>query len=876
MIVALDLETTGLDKEVDAIIEVALIKIDTKTFKVLDTYNTFVNPERDIPELISNITSISQDDVEGAPVFSHVQQEIVDFIGDAPILGHNTQFDRGFLLSHGVPIEKNLVLDTFFLANFLLQDLKSLNLGFISSYFGINITSEHRAIYDTEATVEVYKRLISLLQELDDQKKEIFRYITDRSQDTQWIFYRENYLEKVNKLDDQELIKSILSTIKKQHKPHKIEQNYSEESVDIDKIFSEFKNFEIRENQKKMAKITYETLKEGKKSIIEAPTGVGKTFAYLIPSILFSTQVWEQVFISTSTKTLQDQIFFKDLEFLAQNIGIDFSFTKLKGKKNYIGVHSFFEFLEQEQRHEWVMTCFLLKVLFWLLGTKSWELEELDFYGEEYGFLHEVNANDFYTFSTENTYEEYEFILRARRNARKSNIVIINNNILFQNIYGSGNILGKWKVKNLILDEAHNLEDVITQSLKKSFSLVWLEKVFGELEKKARKAGENMTEVWYKKEKIVFDITTLFECFYSYIHTKVSSDSRYKNVLIKTEFFSTYSDSIILSSKVQDTLDDILDYLKNLPEKKQILFGREVSYFEQVQEVLANIFSGEEKFKEIIPIASHSDRYGVILEYTLLSPGKFLKQSLWDTLDTAVLTSATLQIEGKFDYIKNMLSLEDFDFYELETDFDYVKQSLLFIPSDLGSIKNNSSQIFEFFRELFPLIWGRALVLFTSFFMIQECYVALNNHLKNKGIHLLAQSVSWGKQKQLTFFQENAKNSILVGTDTFWEGIDLKGDDLKYLIIHKVPFMVPSDPIFQARSTLFKDSFAEYSIPKSILKLKQWFGRLIRTKTDSGVVIFLDDRIFSTRWGERFYAAFPTEIKIKISPYKSLLSVIKK
>ena len=874
MIVALDLETTGLDRKNDAIIEVALIKIDKKTFKVLDTYNTFINPWIEIPDLVSNITNISQDDVDDAPIFSYVSQEIRDFIWDYPILWHNTNFDRDFLINHGISIEKNLVLDTFFLANFLLYNSKSLNLGFICNQLWIKIKWEHRAIYDTEATIEVYKKLIGMLKKLPKQKKEIFRYITDRTKEKQWIFYREKYLKNINKVDSQKIIKSILSTIKKNQSYQKLEQSYDLEEKNIEEIFKNLKNFEIRENQIKMAKIVYDTLTHGKKSLIEAPTWVGKTFAYLIPSILFSTKLGEQVFISTSTKALQDQIFFKDLDFLSKNIGIDFSFTKLKWKNNYIWIYAFFSFLDLEEQYTTNMSCFFLKILFWLLNTKSGELDELDFYGEEYNFLYEINANDFYTFSSENIYESYEFVVRARRQARKSNIVIINNNILFQDIEGNGNILGK--VKNLIIDEAHNLEDVITQSAKKTFTKLSVEKFFIELEKKVKKSWEDATKIWYKREKILFDITTLMEFFYSYILEKVPWDSRYKNILLQPDFFQKNELSEDLSIKIQKDIGELLTDIQEFSDNTKLFLGREILFFEEVKEILFFIFSSKKTKENIIPMVSHSDKYGVSVEYTLLKPWDFLKKSLWKTLDTAILTSATLQVGKSFSYIENMLSLKNFATYELETDFNYEKQSLLFIPNNLGSIKNNLSEILDFLRKFFPLIWWRSLVLFTSFFMIQEAYLALNNTLKKEDIHLLAQSISWGKQKQIDFFKKNAKNSILMGTDTFWEWIDIAWDDLKYLIIHKIPFMVPTDPIFQARSSLFKDSFKEYAIPKSILKLKQGFGRLIRTKTDSWIVIFLDNRILTTSWWNMFYDAFPKEIKTRISSTESLLSIIKK
>jgi len=874
MIVALDLETTWLDSWKDTIIEIALIKIHTETFEVLDVYNTFVDPQRDIPEIISEITNITQLDVEGAPIFSEIASTVQEFIGDSPILGHNTNFDRDFLLSHGIDIQKNLVLDTFFLANFLLLELKSLNLGFISQHLGITIESEHRAIDDTKGTVEVYKKLIKRLQWLSPTQKKIYRYITDISQDKQGIFFRENYLSSEKKIPAEKLIEEIMSTISSKKGSHRVEQYYEEKPLDIDTVFSSFDDFESRENQNKMAHMVYDSLTQSKKSVVEAPTGIGKTFAYLIPSILFSTQFGEQVFISTSTKTLQDQIFLKDLEFLSQNMQRKFSFTKLKWKKNYISLCAFFTLLSDENHIETWKTSFLMKIAFWLLITEAWELDELDYYGEEFSFLHDINATLSFTSHTDNPYLENEFMVQARDRAKKSNIVIINNHILFQDISSEWRILGK--VKNLILDESHSLEDVVTQSLKKGFSIVGISKVWDSLLKTLKKQWSSLSEPVYIQEKMIFEVSSLMDLFSEYVLKKVSADARYKNILIKPEFFSQFPEAFVAYEKIISHIEELRDFTESLPEADQLLVWREISYFTEVQDILEHIFSNSGLFSTIIPVVSIKDNFGVILEYTLLNPGKFLKTHLWSQLDTAVLTSATLQIEESYWYIQEMLSLEDFDFYTLETDFNYEKQSLLFIPTDLGSIKYNIENILDFLRVFLPKVGWRTLILVTAFSMIQQCFVSLNKDLKSQGIHLLAQSVSGGKQKQIDFFKKHSDTSVLMGTDTFWEWVDIKGDDLRYLIIHKIPFMVPSDPIFQARSSLFQDSFAEYSIPKSILKLKQWFGRLIRTKTDSWVVVFLDDRIFSTSWGERFFSAFPKGINIKKSPSQRLISIVKK
>ncbi len=872
MIIALDLETTWLDSTVDGIIEVALVKIDEKTFEKIDEFQTFVHPGVPIPELITNITNISDSDVEGAPSFSEIRQDIQEFIGDAPILGHNTNFDRKFLLDNGIDIEKNLVLDTFFLANFLLSDLKSLNLWFISDHLWISIESEHRAIYDTYATVDVFVALIEKLQSAWEQQLQIIRFIADRYKNPQLNYYLKTYLKNTKKLSQEKLVESLMKTIWENQEVLHTPTEIKNKSSDIQQIFESLEDFESRENQQKMAQIVFDTLTGSKKSVIEAPTWLWKTFAYLIPSIVFASQMWEQVYISTSTKTLQDQVFLKDLQYLTSALDIDFSYTKLKGKKNYVGLYGLFEYLDSNEAKENDASSFLLKILFWLLQTRSGEIDELDFYGEEYGFLRNITANIPYTFHTDNPYKEKEFIVQARNRAKKADIVVINNHLLFQDTASGGKIL--WPVKNLILDEAHSLEDVVTQSCKKWFSLRGLEKSLIESEKLLREAGESVSEFSLLRENLLFDLSTLFDSFSQYLYSKVDSRAKYKNILIQRDFFTSFESSNTLWAKILIHFQDLRSYIEELPEKTQLLLWRETWYFDEVQDIIYHIFSPLEVFETLIPTIQEREWYGIILEYTLLNPWSFLAETLWQKLDSVVLTSATLQIQESFDYISHMYYLNEFDFYVLKTDFDYSKQSLLFIPNDLGSIKYNLQQVFDFLREFLIRVGGNTLALFTAVSMVRDSYVAINSDLKAQGVNVLAQSVSGSKQKQIEAFKKSANNTVLFWTDALWQGVDIPWDNLKYLVIHKIPFMVPTDPVFQARSVLFDDAFREYSIPKSILKLKQWFGRLIRSKTDSWVVVFLDDRVFSTSWWEQYFSAFPEDIPVRISSSQNLFDVI--
>jgi ATP-dependent DNA helicase DinG len=872
MFIVLDLETTGLSARDDSIIECAFVKIDRETFQEVDRFSSFVNPGRDIPGLITQITNIFDQDVSSAPKFWDLQDDIQDFIEGFPLIGHNIPFDIRFLESHGIDTSKNPYIDTFFLANFLCFEEKSLNLGYLCDVFNIKLENAHRAIDDTLATVKVFEKLIKKLQKLPKDMWILAYEYFSVCQDVGIRTLRNEYLEKPKKAINEWDIADIYIKNVKKHIADIWDMHSSDSCENIVDFLSTIPEFELRESQKIMLDKVDTTLSQWWKSLIEAPTGIGKTFAYLLPAIKHSLAFHEPVHISTSTKALQDQIYYKDLKFISDNFPQDFSFTKLKGKRNYLWVSSFLEFLESSEHSHSGAISFKLKILFWSMRSELWELDELNFYWEEYSFLSEIHAGNSFIFDEGNIYKDQEFALRARKRAKSSNIIITNNHILFQDIVSEWSLL--WWVKNLILDEAHSLEDIVTGSLKKTVSFDGIQKLLIKIERKILKFKLQGEQIGLKKQQVLFDSAELFSILEWKIFSEFKLDARYKTTLLQKEFFENNKDSLLLAKKISDLLESMRQDIVSLWEKDSVKLSSEIQELLYLRQIFLQVFVDTDMWKNIYYI-SHDDSRGTQLHSTVLRPGDFLDKHLWRELESVILTSATLQMEDDFAYINEMLNLHSFEKTILPSDFDYSSQALLFIPQDLGSVKDNLPQLIVFFQKFFTLVWWRTLVLFTAFFAIREVYTHLKIELEQQNMHLLAQSISGSKYKQIDFFKKHPEKSILLWTDTFWEWIDIPGEDLQYLIIHKIPFAVPSDPIFKARSKLFKDSFSQYAIPKSVLKLKQGFGRLIRTKKDTGIVVFLDNRIYTTKWGKSFLHSFPDDIKMRYGTSDKLLEILR-
>ncbi|NDK08837.1 DEAD/DEAH box helicase, partial [Candidatus Gracilibacteria bacterium] len=767
-------------------------------------------------------------------------------------------------------IQKNIVLDTFFLANFLSLNCKSLSLEYLAGFYNIDLTGAHRALNDTKATISLFQALFKEFDKLDENKKRLISFFFFNSNDAN-IKYLKNLLFKdVYDMKFEDFVILQLDKIKKNNFK-KIFSPIKDELInqEIESYFDKIPDFEQRESQIKMALNIYDNLNNGKKTVIEAPTGIGKTLAYLIPAIIYSVKNSKKIFISTKTKILQDQMYYKDMDIVEKHLGIDFNYTKIKGKKNYISLYSFFDFVK-ETDFDYEKVSFLSKISLWLYDTVFGELDELFYPNYEYKFLKFVNSDNMSTLGEKNPYLKKEFVYNQKINLEIANIVIVNHSLLFSDLKNDFNFFGK--IENLIIDEAHSIEDIATESLKNTFSIKQLEDILGYTENIYKYNFIDATNLRSIGQEILSNITLFLDIFNAFLKQKTNNENFYINALLDGTFYQNQTEYFYkLGSTFKSSLLDLKVELLSVKYD----FSREINNIDKIVDIVDKIVDNN-NHEEYIKIASYNDYEGIKIEYTILDIGKYLRINFWDYLDNCFLFSATLTIAGKFDYIKKTLSLDGFDFQIYETDFDYKNQAKVFIPKDIGSIKNNFSTVLDFLKDMFSILKGNTLVLFTSISAVRNVYVSLNFFVQSLGSKLLAQSIYGSKNKVLDTFLQSHNNSIILGTDSFWEGIDIPGEPLKYLIIHKIPFLVPTDPIFLSRSKLYSNPFSEYSVPKSIIKLKQGFGRLIRTKKDTGVVIFLDDRIFSTEWGKVFINAFPTEIDINLISKNDIIDRLSK
>jgi Rad3-related DNA helicase len=473
-----------------------------------------------------------------------------------------------------------------------------------------------------------------------------------------------------------------------------------------------------------MLDLTTKAFLEKELLLIEAPTGVGKTFAYGIPSIITSIQTGKSVYISTNTKTLQDQIFEKDIPAMRElfrRAGIeDFSVAKIKGRSNYLSLFLFFEYLESNI-HEEVEYIVVAKLLFWLLRTEYGELDELSWYGQEYSIIDKLRSNDRRVLIPENPYRKEEFLYRVRQDAKTANIIIINHALLLSETTEDAPSKILPDIKLLVIDEVHNLEAVATDALKYSTTLSQIEESLSNIDliiKRQNQKGKPVTEPFIFpdlrdiSESIVLNFGMVFDVLYCYLAFRVpqSGDNKYNQTLLEANFFK--QDGVIGIERIlhalSDRIHELMTHLYGAPEALYIQMDRPIASIEGSIRVLQTICLEQEK--DFIKVITLKDGE-ISASITPLHVGKVLDSKLYHSLDSCIATSATLSVHGDFSYIDKSLSMQSFSKHVLASDFDYASQALLFIPSDIGDIKNtiDRERVHDFIGDILSIVRGRTL-----------------------------------------------------------------------------------------------------------------------------------------------------------------------
>jgi ATP-dependent DNA helicase DinG len=922
--VALDLETTGLDPKSDSIIEVGAHKFSGN--RTEDELTTLINPNKIIPEFITGLTGISNAMVRNSPFIRDIIPDLVAFIGDAPIVGHNIKFDLSFLEKY-TPLSGNERIDTFEMASVLIPAASRYNLGALGKQLGIILPATHRALDDARVTAAVYQALFSKINELPiDVVVEIVRYCETIDWDGAWPFQEILRLHAFKDKNEKEIHHEILwdriphkklagqtfPTLSIPEEPTPIDIEQAVSMVDYGSSFSnQFKNYEHRVEQLDMLRSIAKALSKGQHLMVEAGTGVGKSFAYLVPAVLFAVQNNTRVLISTNTINL---LIKKDIPDLCSALNINLFASVLKGRSNYLCPRRL-DLLRHRMPVNSDELRVLAKILIWLLENRSGDRTDITLTGpSEREIWLRLSADD--DKCNDETCLERQGgacpFFKAKQAAQYSQILVVNHALLLTDVAVGNRILPEYQY--LIIDEGHHLESATTSAL--SFHLTqWdIEHLIREVggEKSGlfghiigntslsilpsdfallNQKGERAIDLSWSLQEQIRKFFESFSNFVSHIREGQPSSSYawqerllpatrtqpgWDSVEITWENASgTINQLIQITSDLQKYLSDIysdgMDTLEEVISNLAIFYRRITEIDNMVGEMIF-----EPSVDKVYWVDMNPTNNKLSLNSSPIHVGSLVEKHLWHEKRSVILTSATLTTNGTFDYIRGTLTADEADELVLGSPFDFENAALLYIANDIAEPHTSEyqHQVESTIINLSKASGGRTLVLFTSYAQLKRTAKAITSSLNNDNILVYEQGDGASANALLESFK-SSERAVLLGTRSFWEGIDIPGEALSVLIIVKLPFAVPSDPLVAARAESYEDPFNEYHLPEAILRFRQGFGRLIRTQADRGVVVILDRRLLTKSYGRAFLESLPACTR-KIGPVAGLPgSVIK-
>ena len=622
-------------------------------------------------------------------------------------------------------------------------------------------------------------------------------------------------------------------------------------------------DFEPRAGQIEMASAVARVFEEGGVLLAEAGTGTGKTLAYLVPAILSR----QRVLISTGTKNLQEQIYFKDIPALRDALGIPFTATYMKGRANYLCVHK----LDQlsDGAGPAVHDVFLPIIREWSTRTDTGDRAELQDLPEDLAFWHDVSATADTCLGTECPRYDDCFVTRMRQRAAASDVVIVNHHLLCADAAVRHNAFGEVipAFTRAILDEAHQLEDIATQYFGVNVSTWRLEELARDVERlvAAGVIGDQTAkeELARAVQRLRDDAQTFFTDL-AFAHRGNGRAKSEERARATTESLGQTYDAAVNLTGALDILESTLALLRRPKFDDE---GDDEPPTNAGDAATLARRAGQLRDDLRFLLRGNDDSYVYFVEFR--GRGTFLRASpidvstivrdlLLDRMQSTVLTSATLTVDGRFDYIRARLGIGEAGEIRLASEFDFRQQAILYLPPKMPDPRSENFAVAAS-REVIEILkrtHGRAFVLFTSYAMMRSVQA-----MAEMALHYPIFAQGTAPRSQLLNQFRSTPHAVLFATSSFWQGVDVAGEALSCVIVDKIPFASPGDPITAARIEQIRarggDPFGEYQVPLAILALQQGLGRLIRHRRDRGVLAVLDPRLRTMGYGRRFIASLP-------------------
>ncbi len=881
--VIIDVETTGnVPKKGDRIIQIGVVVVQNE--KITETFSSYVNPNKHIPPFIEQLTGISNETVANAPSFSEIADKIVSLLQGAYFIAHNVPFDLSFIQAEleqaNQPPFQGSTIDTVELSRLVFPTKESFKLSDLAPSLQIEHKNPHQADSDALVTAKLFLHIKKKLQDLPLPTLEQLAKRETKLQSSIGHVLRKIIDKRLERAKEKSYLLVHGIAVRKQIDTPLSTMEESFTFLDWKESSQKFaiENYEQRPEQQEMMEIVNTALQTNQYAMIEAGTGIGKSLAYLLPGLLFAKEHGHAFVVSTHTLQLQRQLLEKDIPILTNSLPFSFTTVLLKGRRNYMDLHKFSDSLQEEDENydETLTKC---QLLVWLTETTTGDIDEVSLPSGGRNFWSGVERRK------QNHNERFDFFSLAENRAKQADIIITNHAFLVQHMHD--------KFTNdfqyIVIDEAHHLEEIALRYFGKKLDYTDFRSIIsriGKIEQHnslAKLYAQHQEEqvLFTKIETILFDIELEVDTLFRMLKQEVLQKTGTSHTRIRTLFSVTQPiihlvERVVELAKVfQQLLKKIIptpkseDYLEDCYLLPAFCFG--------IEEIL---ISKDKRFVHFVETEAKSAVNGISLCEQPLEFGGMLTDNFFAKKQSVILTSATLTVNGAFDYMISQLGLNDF--YPIQasiaSSFAYEEQTCILIPSDLPSIKESTVDEFShaIAIQLFDIAEktkGKMLVLFTSYEILRATYTCVKEMNFDERFSLIAQGVSSGSTTKLVRTFRQMDEAILFGTSSFWEGVDLPEENLSCIVIVRLPFSPPTDPFFVVKSKQVKalggNPFYDVSLPKAILRFKQGFGRLIRSKNHKGVIFVFDKRITQSSYGNQFLQSIP-----KVRVYEEPLSLL--
>ena len=876
--VALDLETTGLDPARDRVIEVGAVAFTADG--VSATFDQLVDPGRAVPDTVLRLTGIRQEELRGAATPAAALGRLAEFVRGRQPVGHGARLDVEFLESAGLWDADQEILDTLDIARILLPAAASHSLPLLSSEMGFNQPRPHRALDDADATRQLLLRLREEAVALDEALKEpLLALVAPYPWPVARFFAEALTAANPNPEPAATVPVEPAGLGRAAETPPDDAAQLVAMLGPEGPLAAALPGYEHREPQLQMLLAVTQIQARGGTLVVEAGTGTGKSLAYLLPSLARAVRHGERVVVSTNTHTLQEQLMAKDLPGLRDWLPWGFKACLLKGRANYISLRRWRRYLAEPCRDSEELM-FKLKVLIWLHRTESGDRSELRLHGREEVLWTKVASDPLDCVGIHCTKEDC-YVHRARAEADSAHLVVVNHALLLADAEVGGGLLPEYE--HLVIDEAHHLEDAATRGLRREIDgptlLALLDRLGGGLlAELARQPHLGASEDAFgkaapKATSAAERVRVLFGLGDAWVAQRLGEAERREESVRITPRLREEPGWAELALAAENAVTSLaaldVDLRHAVAGVRDWLGGEEPDQgIRELEMIRSRMDDSRRLLEEALLTPDANTVYwftqvsrveNLLLRAAPVNVGSLLRDRVYSERRSTVFTSATLAVAGSFDYFRSRVGLRaDIEEMILPSPFDFYHQALVCLPTDMSLPEDEAfdEEVEQLVAAVARRVGGRTLVLFTSHRQLRDVHTALRHRVDLDDVLILGQGID-GQRRQLLKTFEEAERPLLLGTSTFWEGIDIPGERLSCVIVVRLPFAVPSEPVYAARAEQVRDPFTQLALPQAALRLKQGFGRLIRRSTDRGAVVILDNRILGRDYGKTFLEVLP-------------------